>query len=258
MHKVYAMAAVCGAFAWTGAAVADEVISVAAHTMLRLPNSTSIVAVDRIEVADDATLLVPASLGVVEVRHLILGHNARIAVAPSQQDFRLTAQNAEFSPDSWISAQGAAGNYTKPAMPGRNLLLHFDKLTAQRLLVDAHGGTGTPGFAGLDGGNGTSAGCLWGGARRGFNGNDGGNGMNGADGGHVRVEVPQAFPVDAIQVNVAGGAGGAPGKGGKGGGSPERKGCLLYRTDGAKAGQAGQPGQVGSSGAAGSVAVARH
>jgi hypothetical protein len=93
--------------------------------------------------------------------------------------------------------------------------LQFKALSAPKLFVDARGGTGAPGFVGLDGGNGEDPGCTWGAAGHGFDGSNGSDGQPGAPGALVRLEVPREFPAELIKVNVAGGAGGPAGVGGK-------------------------------------------
>ncbi|PWB36113.1 hypothetical protein DCO48_01305 [Pseudomonas sp. SDI] len=237
-------------------ALADA-ISVASHSLLRLPNTTSVVHLQRLDVADSATLLLPASLVELTVDELHLGQDARIAVVPADNELRIEVGRAQLGAGSEIAAHGSPGTYEKPARPGRTLQLKVAALQAPQLSIDARGGAGAPGYAGLDGANGEAAGCTWGQASRGFNGDNGGDGHNGAPGGRVRLLLPAGYPAEQIKVRLEGGAPGAPGAAGKPGAGGASKGCWLYRTDAGAAGRAGQPGQPGLAGAAGELTVQR-
>ena len=72
MRKVVLLAAL-----FSPLALADA-ISVAAHSVLRLPNKASVVHLQRLEVADSATLVLPASLVELKVDELHLGNQARL------------------------------------------------------------------------------------------------------------------------------------------------------------------------------------
>lgn len=230
-----------------------QTISVETHSLMRLPTNSSVLQLDRLEVADYGTLLIPAGLTEVKVDQLVLGHEARIAIVPSQQPFSFQIKRGELGSGSQITARGAPGTFTKAPLPGRNLTLRVEQLNAEVLSIDARGGSGVPGFVGLDGGNGEDPGCTFGSASRGTDGDNGGNGHEGAAGALVRLELPSNFPEDRVKVNVAGGAGGQGGAGGKGGKGGTSKGCIVYRADGAKAGKTGEKGQDGEKGPAGSV-----
>lgn len=237
-------------------ALADA-ISVAANSVLRLPNKSSVVHLQRLDVADSATLLLPASLVELKVDELHLGNQARIAIVPAERDLRIEVGQAQLGQGSQIAAHGAPGTYERVARPGRTIELRVQALQAEQLSIDARGGAGAPGYVGLDGGNGKPGGCTWGQASRGANGDDGGNGQDGAAGGRVRLVLPGAFPAEHIKVQLDGGApglAGAPGKPGAGGAS---KGCLVYRTDKGAAGKPGQPGQPGLAGASGELILQR-
>jgi hypothetical protein len=237
--------------------VMAQTIAVEPHSLMRLPNSTSVLQLDRLEVADYATLLVPSGLTEVKVNELILGHEARIAIVPGAEPFSLQIKHGELGEGSQITARGAPGTYEKAPSPGRNLTVRIEQLNADLLSIDARGGAGSPGFVGLGGGNGEDPGCTWGSASRGVDGDNGGNGHNGAAGALVRLELPQDFADDRVKVNVQGGAGGLGGEGGKGGKGGSSKGCVVYRADGAKSGKNGDKGQAGEPGPAGSVNVRR-
>jgi hypothetical protein len=234
-----------------------QVVSVEPNSLMRLPNTASTLQLERLEVADYGTLLIPSNVTEVTVGELHLGREARIAIVPGEQALALKVRRADLSEGSQITARGAPGTYQKAARSGRNLDLQIRTLNAPQLLVDARGGAGAPGFVGLDGANGQDPGCTWGQAGRGADGSDGSNGQPGAPGALVRLAVPHDFPADRIKVQVAGGAGGLAGPGGKPGAGGKAKGCLVYKADGGKSGKPGVDGQPGSEGAAGSVTVQR-
>lgn len=230
-------------------------LSVEPHSLMRLPSNTSALQLDRLEVADYGTLLIPAGLTDVRVGQLVMGHEARIAIVPSAEPFKLQVARGDFGSGSQITARGAPGTFEKAPLPGRSLNVQIEQLNADVLSIDARGGAGSPGYVGLDGGNGKDPGCTWGSASRGFDGDNGSNGHEGAAGALVRLELPQSFPDDRVKVNVQGGAGGLGGEGGRGGKGGASKGCLVYRADGAKSGKNGEKGQNGAVGPAGSVSV---
>ncbi|WP_166358784.1 collagen-like protein [Pseudomonas akapageensis] len=234
-----------------------QTISVDANSLMRLPGNASVVQLDRLEVADYGTLLIPSSLTELNVGELRLGHEARIAIVPGEQELRLYAKHVQLGAGSQITARGAPGTYQKPALPGRNLSLQLQSLSAQELSVDARGGAGAPGYFGLDGANGKAAGCTWGQAGQGADGDNGGDGHDGAAGAQVTLQLPRDFPAQQIKVRVEGGAGGQAGTPGKAGAGGAGKGCLVYRAEGGRSGQPGLPGQPGVAGAAGTVSVQR-
>ncbi|NMX65070.1 collagen-like protein [Pseudomonas sp. WS 5059] len=234
-----------------------ESVSVETNSLLRLPNSTSVLQLERLEVADYGTLLIPANITQVTVDELHLGREARIAIVPSARALQLQVQHAQLEHGSQITSRGAPGTHEKPARPGRDLTLRINQLSAAELSVDARGGTGAQGYSGLDGANGEDPGCTWGSAGRGANGDNGGDGLPGAAGAAVRIELPQDYPSEQIKVWVDGGAGGLPGVAGKPGKGGVSKGCLVYRADGGEKGRPGLEGQAGPAGPAGSVSIQR-
>jgi hypothetical protein len=256
MRNLRLLAVACSA-AMFAPMVMAQVVAVEAHSLLRLPGTTSTLQLDRLVVADYGTLLIPAGVNEVKVGELVLGHEARIAIIPSEQAFHMVVGRGELASGSQITARGAPGTYVKAALPGRNLTLRVENLTADELSVDARGGSGTPGYFGLGGANGDDPGCMWGEASKGFNGDNGGNGRDGAPGAMVRLELPAAFPAEHIKVLVNGGAGGVAGAAGLAGKGGASKGCLVYRADGGKSGTPGQPGQPGAPGRDGSLTVQR-
>ncbi|MCU1721302.1 MULTISPECIES: collagen-like protein [unclassified Pseudomonas] len=234
-----------------------DALSVAPHSVLRLANKASVVHLERLDVADSATLLLPSSLVELKVDQLTLGRDARIAVVPAQDTLRIEAGSAQLAEGSQIAAHGAPGTYEKPAQSGRNLDLRLNRLQAPLLSIDARGGAGAPGYVGLDGANGKAGGCTWGQASRGANGDNGGNGHDGAPGGRVRLSLPADYPAEQIKVRLDGGAPGAPGVAGKPGQGGASKGCLVYRTDGGADGRPGAAGQPGLAGSPGELSVQR-
>ncbi|MBK5005818.1 hypothetical protein IAE33_003452 [Pseudomonas sp. S60] len=232
-------------------------LEVGANSMLRLPTKSASVHLDQLRVGDGATLMLPATLAELKVDRLELGRDARIAIAPSDSPLLIEAANASLEAGSEFSAPGAAGSYQRAARSGRGLDLKLAEVEAEQLAIDARGGAGAPGYAGLDGANGQAGGCTWGQASRGFNGDDGGNGHDGAPGGRVRLSVPQSFPQERIVVRLDGGAPGKAGDAGKAGKGGASKGCLVYRTAAGASGRAGQAGQPGLAGAAGELILQR-
>lgn len=232
-----------------------QTISVETHSLMRLPSKTSVLQLDRLEVADYGTLLIPAGLTEVKVGQLVMGHESRIAIVPSAEAFSLQVKQGDLGGGAEITARGAPGTFEKPPTPGRNLNLRIEQLNADQLYIDARGGAGSPGYIGLDGGNGIDPGCTWGSASRGIDGDNGGNGRDGGPGALVRLELPATFGNERIKVNVQGGAGGIGGDGGRGGKGGASKGCVVYRADGAKSGKNGDKGQSGAAGPAGAIVV---
>ncbi|WP_019411035.1 hypothetical protein [Pseudomonas psychrophila] len=251
MRKLCLLAALCSPFAQA------EVVQVEANSMMRLPANVAVLKLEKLDVADYGTLLIPAGVSQINIDQLHLGHESRIVIVPAERGIELHVARAELGEGSQISARGASGTFEKPARPARDLNLRIESLQAPQLFIDARGGTGAPGFTGLDGGNGDEPGCTWGAAGPGANGDDGGNGHQGAAGAQVRVELPRDFPDEQIKVLVEGGSGGKPGQAGRPGAGGKSKGCIVYRTDGGKSGRPGQAGQPGEAGSAGAVTIQR-
>ncbi|MBX9756172.1 MAG: collagen-like protein, partial [Pseudomonadaceae bacterium] len=233
-------------------AVADTQVKVEANTLLRLPASGTTLVLKRLEVAEHATLLLPANLNELQVAELLLGRDAHIGIAPSTQGFRLVVLQGELAAGSHISTRGAAGSSKKPALAGRDLNLRLENVRLSDLTVDLRGGAGAAGQHGLDGLAGEAGGCLWGQASDGENGQLAGNGQSGAAGGQLRLEVPTDFDPQALKFNLQGGAGGVAGIAGQGGRGGAVNNCLLYDAAGGSAGQAGAAGKAGSPGPDGS------
>ncbi|MGG2397657.1 collagen-like protein [Pseudomonas sp. SH1-B] len=252
MHK-FALLLCLGA----GVALADSQVKVPSNALMRLPVASGTLLLERLEVADHATLMIPASVTDLRIGTLLMGREARIGVAPSEQPLRLEVLDADVGAGAWISAKGAAGTYTKPATPGREINLKLHKLTFESLTLDVRGGRGAPGYAGLDGAHGKPGGCTWGQASAGYDGQDGTDGHEGAAGGNVVLEVPHYVEVERMQVLLDGGEGGAAGTAGRAGRGGASKDCLLYGVDGAADGNPGQAGHEGAAGRSGAVQVFR-
>ncbi|MFI8479763.1 collagen-like protein [Pseudomonas sp. NPDC078700] len=249
------MSAAFAAVLFSPLALAQALIKVEPNSMMRLPGNTSVLLLERLEVADHGTLLVPASLSDIRVASIYLGPNARIAIAPSERSLRLEVAGGEIASGAQITARGAPGTFERPAVAGRTLVVRLENVTTESLLIDVRGGKGTPGYAGLMGATGKTGGCLWGQSSKGLDGYDGGDGHEGAAGGHLRVEVPQAFPTERLTFQVEGGEGGMAGAAGAGGAGGASKGCWIYSTSGARDGRPGQAGQAGAAGVAGSADI---
>ena len=251
MRKVFLLALLVSPIALA------QSVSVETNSLMRLPSSTSVLQLERLDVADYGTLLVPATISQVTVEELHLGREARIAIAPGNTALQLQVRTAQLEHGSQITSRGAPGTHERPAKAGRDLVLRINALSAEDLSVDARGGAGAQGYSGLDGANGVDPGCTWDSAGRGANGDNGGDGLPGAAGATVRIELPQSFPAEQIKVWVDGGAGGLAGTAGKPGKGGQSKGCVVYRADGGEKGRAGLEGQPGPAGPAGAVTIQR-
>jgi len=251
MRKVFLLALLVSPVAMA------QSVSVETNSLMRLPSSTSVLQLERLDVADYGTLLIPATITQVTVDELHLGREARIAIVPASTGLQLQVRHAQLEHGSQITSRGAPGTHERPAKSGRDLTLRITSLSADELSVDARGGAGAQGYSGLDGANGQDPGCTWGSAGRGANGDNGGDGLPGAGGAVVRVELPQSFASEQIKVWVDGGAGGLAGTAGKPGKGGQSKGCLVYRADGGEKGRPGLEGQPGPAGPAGSVIIQR-
>lgn len=106
-----------------------QAIIVAPHSLMRLPGNSSVLQLDRLEVSDYGTLLIPANIDDVKIGQLVLGHEARIAIVPGVQAFNLVVAHGEFGTGSQITARGAPGTYEKPALPCRNPTLRLQTST---------------------------------------------------------------------------------------------------------------------------------
>ena len=133
-------------------------VSVETNSLMRLPSSTSVLQLELLDVADYGTLLIPATISQVTVDELHLGRDARIAIVPGNTALQLQVRHAQLDHGSQITSRGAPGTHEKPAKAGRDLTLRINSLVAEELSVDARGGAGAQGYAGLDGANGEDPG----------------------------------------------------------------------------------------------------
>jgi hypothetical protein len=97
---------------------------------MRLPSSTSVLQLERLDVADYGTLLIPATISQVTVDELHLGRDARIAIVPGNTALQLQVRHAQLEQGSQITSRGAPGTHEKPAKAGRDLTLRINSLTA--------------------------------------------------------------------------------------------------------------------------------
>ncbi len=252
MRRLALALACCGSLAQ-----AATEIDVEPNHLLRLAGAEGVVILRRLDVADHASLLIPAGVRELQVDELRLGKGAYIGIAPGEDAFRLEVQRGEIGPGSRIDAHGLAGTPRRHAGGGRALMLKLYQVEVADLVVDLRGGQGAPGYAGLDGAYGEPGGCLWGRAGRGDDGQNGGDGQAGGAGGRLRLEVPSRFPVDRLSAQVDGGAGGAAGQGGQPGKGGTGKGCWIYGTAPGHDGRPGVAGRPGLPGMPGSVDVVR-
>ena len=231
----------------SSAAFASD-LKVDSHSVLRLPASSEVLQLEKLHVAEQGTLLVPANVTELHIGHLGLDVGARLGIAPSDKPLKVTVAHASIAQDAQILAHGAAGSAERQASSGRELYLSFAALESDSFVIDVRGGRGQPGRDGLDGAHGEAGNCTWARASAGENGQSGEDGQPGASGGVVHLTVPASAPVERIQVLLEGGAGGyagAAGKAGRGGGA---KDCLMYSVAGAADGSDGRSGQVGVNG----------
>ena len=134
MRKLCLVAALCSPV------VHAEVVSVAANSMMRLPANVSVLRLEKLDVADYGTLLIPAGVTQVNIDQLHLGREARITLVPAEQGIELRVARAELDEGSQINARGATGTFEKPARPARNLSLRIESLQAPQLSIDARTG----------------------------------------------------------------------------------------------------------------------
>lgn len=252
MHRLLLLLACCAPLAQ-----AASEISVEPNHLLRLAGADGVVFLQRLEVAERASLLIPARVRELHVEELRLGEGAFIGIAPGDDTFLLEVKQGEIGPGSRIAGRGQAGTPRHYAGGGRVLDLRLHRVDVADLTVDLRGGAGAPGYAGLDGAYGESGGCLWGRASRGANGQDGGDGHNGGPGGRLRLEVPRDFPVERLSVQVDGGSAGPAGEGGQPGKGGAGKGCWIYGTAAGHDGRPGGAGRAGLPGVPGAVDVVR-
>ena len=77
MRKLCLLAALCSPFAHA------EVVMVEANTFMRLPATTGVLQLEKLDVADYGTLLIPAGVSQVNIDQLHLGKEARITIVPA-------------------------------------------------------------------------------------------------------------------------------------------------------------------------------
>ena len=77
-----------------------------ARASSHLPNSTSVLQLERLEVADYGTLLIPANITQVTVDELHLGRDARIAIVPSASALQLQVRHAQLQRFNFLGLFG--------------------------------------------------------------------------------------------------------------------------------------------------------
>ena len=113
-----------------------QVVSVETNSLMRLPNTASTLQLERLEVADYGTLLIPSNVTEVTVGELHLGREARIAIVPGEQALALKVRRADLSEGSQITSRGSPGTYQKAARSGRSLDLQIKTLNAAHKLTE--------------------------------------------------------------------------------------------------------------------------
>ena len=85
---------------------------------MRLPSSTSVLQLERLDVADYGTLLIPATISQVTVDELHLGRDARITIVPGNTALQMQVRDAQLEHGSQITSRGAPGTHENPPRLG--------------------------------------------------------------------------------------------------------------------------------------------
>jgi hypothetical protein len=120
MRSLLLLAALCSPMV-----LAQALIEVESHALLRLPATTDVLSIERLSIADNGTLLIPPGLTEIRVSELRLGREARIAIAPSERPFRLHVGRGDFAAGAQISARVGPGSRLKQSVPGRTLRIRL-------------------------------------------------------------------------------------------------------------------------------------
>ena len=148
--------------AWAGAAFSAEApsarqqgiggtVKVQANSVMRLPKRAQELRLRRVEIGEDAALLIPLEVSVLRIEELHMAKNARIGVAPGEERISIEVVSGRLADGSIISAPGATGTFRQSAGNGRDLTLRLQAVEVESLLLDARGGVGAPGYDGLTG-----------------------------------------------------------------------------------------------------------
>ena len=113
MRKLCLLAALCSPLAMA------QSVNVQPHSLMRLPSNTSVLQLERLEVEDYGTLLIPSGLTEVKVDQLVLGHEARIAIVSGSQPLNLVVGHGQLGDGSQITALAKAVFHKCPARHGR-------------------------------------------------------------------------------------------------------------------------------------------
>ncbi|MHC3969441.1 collagen-like protein, partial [Pseudomonas aeruginosa] len=145
--------------AWAGAAFSAEApsarqqgiggtVKVQANSVMRLPKRAQELRLRRVEIGEDAALLIPLEVSVLRIEELHMAKNARIGVAPGEERISIEVVSGRLADGSIISAPGApgaTGTFRQSAGNGRDLTLRLQAVEVESLLLDARGGVGAPG-----------------------------------------------------------------------------------------------------------------
>ncbi len=120
--------------AWAGAAFSAEApparqqgiggtVKVQANSVMRLPKRAQELRLRRVEIGEDAALLIPLEVSVLRIEELHMAKNARIGVAPGEERISIEVVSGRLADGSIISAPGATGTFRQSAGNGRDLTL---------------------------------------------------------------------------------------------------------------------------------------
>lgn len=118
--------------AWAGAAFSAEApparqqgiggtVKVQANSVMRLPKRAQELRLRRVEIGEDAALLIPLEVSVLRIEELHMAKNARIGVAPGEERISIEVVSGRLADGSIISAPGATGTFRQSAGNGRDL-----------------------------------------------------------------------------------------------------------------------------------------
>lgn len=118
--------------AWAGAVFSAEApparqqgiggtVKVQANSVMRLPKRAQELRLRRVEIGEDAALLIPLEVSVLRIEELHMAKNARIGVAPGEERISIEVVSGRLADGSIISAPGATGTFRQSAGNGRDL-----------------------------------------------------------------------------------------------------------------------------------------
>ncbi|MBF3359577.1 collagen-like protein, partial [Pseudomonas aeruginosa] len=130
--------------AWAGAAFSAEApparqqgiggtVKVQANSVMRLPKRAQELRLRRVEIGEDAALLIPLEVSVLRIEELHMAKNARIGVAPGEERISIEVVSGRLADGSIISAPGATGTFRQSAGNGRDLTLRLQAVEVESL-----------------------------------------------------------------------------------------------------------------------------